>query len=312
MNNAKTVAQNTWVGLWTALPKGLDQDFKQLIKDFSCNQKLKTRVVCKTWRKLIESKEMGEKHLRDRDIKPSLVWPWPTNIFEFLQNSQTIVALDFSLSMLDSWNGTELTNLDFGFQKALQIIADQGPELATNGVDCIVFGGSVLTAKVFSVEAAERFFLSQEIMEETNFDVLFNKIFEIQKRYLKQHRILPTNAHIISDFADDFDSDDIIEINKKANVHFECHRLKVNNPLNFEPNGLEFQEDFLLTVNEDIEMKIMKAIDGKSWDAEEEEDNQRQIVTRSVSKKRAAEKSVDCTFSVVNPKEFRLWKKQKR
>lgn len=279
--NPRNVSQSVWVGLWSALPSGPDGEFKTIINGLTCSQKLKMASVCKTWLKLIESDEMGEEPLGERNLTPRLGCSWISVCRMYLMLPQTIIAVDKSASMNDvSPKGKGFTNLEIAIQKACNIIAHLGPALARNGVDCIVFGSRVLAVKVFSVEDACEFFISDQYTGGgTSFNDLFLKIFEIQKRYSDQKRVLTTTTHIFSDFDEQYLCETLFEEHGRTNIHFNCHRFALEN----KRKGEDFQDNFQKRIR--VEEEGM------------------QICTRS-SKKRVKEKRMSCTFSLIKPQKF--------
>lgn len=160
--NPRNIALSPWVGLWTALPSRPDNEFKEIIKGFTCGVKLKMASVCKSWLKFIQCDEMGEQPLTERNFQPRFGCSWMSICSTYLKLPQTIVAVDKSGSMNDILpNGKGFSNLEIAIKKSCKIIADLGPALSMNGVDCIVFGNTTATLKVFLLEDALKFFSSK-------------------------------------------------------------------------------------------------------------------------------------------------------
>lgn len=266
--NVRNVLQPLWTRLWYDLPCGPDGELKDIINELSCSQKIKMASVCKSWFALMTRDEMGEGPLRERRLRPEKEVCWFSVCRKHLTLPQTIVSIDKSSSMNPHINLT--------IKKACAVIADLGPALTINGVDCVVFGNNALTVKVFSVEDAYDFFTSDQFPGAgTCFTTLFLKIFKIQERYLEQKRVMTTIAHIISDFDEPYLLEDLLQEHRKYNIHFNCHRIAAVN----KRKGEAFQNYF---------QKRIKV---------EEEPMQ---ITRPI-KPRA--KRLSCSFSEIKPNE---------
>lgn len=276
---------------WANLPSGIDKElFIGYVKQFSYKEKICIAAVCKTWRTIMEKDEMGENHILDLGLQPIRGYSWMRVCGAYLRATPYILAVDVSGSMLDvPKNGNGFSNIDLAIKKVCKIASECGPAMAMYGVDCIAFDHFAYTQKAFSVEEVCSFFTKKRVGGGTNLEVLFKTIFTIQNKHLECNRRHAAEVHIISDFDASYRLDDLLIEHKNHNANFRCHRLLREEKCQ---NAENFQEA----------LKNHFANNGE----------EPKVQTRSEKRKREEEKKLDCSVTIVNPKELgRKSKKQK-
>lgn len=168
--------------------------------------------------------------LRDSDfaisdpVAPEI--EWPKFIPRFLSTKESVLCLDLSKSMeavADRIN--KYTQIEIGIWYLCKMISEI-PHLKTFGVTCMAFNEGVGLKKVYSVEEAEEFYMQYPIINQNNFEMIFEECKRIEASNAEMKRISSLNFTLFSDFdLEPLNANAIFDRNKVHHMAFNFVRM---------------------------------------------------------------------------------------